>query len=134
MIQRERILERIRPFYESDLIKVVIGLRRSGKSVLLQQIIEELKESGVGEEQILSVNYEDFQYASITKAESFYDFVSEKHLSGKKQYLFFDEIQMVEGFERVINSFRATWDVRICTILSFCVTLCSEPEQRMWIF
>lgn len=113
MIIRERILRRIRPFYESDLIKVLIGLRRSGKSVILQQIIEELKEKGVGEEQIISINFEDFQYASITNAAQLYEYIFEKRTEEKKYYLFFDEIQMVEGFERVINSFRATWDVSI---------------------
>ena len=108
MIIRERILERIRPFYDSDLIKVLIGLRRSGKSVILQQIREELLQKGVKEDRILSINFEDFQYASITDAQKFYEYICQKRTSDEKYYFFFDEIQMVEGFERVINSFRAT--------------------------
>ena len=113
MIIRERILERIRPFYDSDLIKVLIGLRRSGKSVILQQIREELLQKGVKEDRILSINFEEFQYASITDAQKFYDYICQKRISDEKYYFFFDEIQMVEGFERVINSFRTTWDVSI---------------------
>ncbi len=113
MIKREAILKRIRPFYESELIKVLIGLRRSGKSVLLQEIIEELVQSGVDRKQIIYLNFEDFQYSFITNARQLYDYISEKRENNKKYYLFFDEIQMVTEFERVINSFRATWDVSI---------------------
>lgn len=113
MVSREQILHRIRPFYESELIKVLIGLRRSGKSVILRQIMEELKEKGVEESQIIYVNFEDFQYSSITDAEQLYQYVCEQRKNEKKYYLFFDEIQMVQEFEKVINSFRATWDVSI---------------------
>lgn len=113
MVIRENILNRIRPFYDSELIKVLIGLRRSGKSVILRQIMEELKENGVQEAQIIYMNFEDFQYSSITNAEQLYQYVCGQRKSEKKYYLFFDEIQMVDAFERVINSFRATWDVSI---------------------
>lgn len=113
MIKREAILKRIRPFYESDLIKVLIGLRRSGKSVLLQQIMDELFQKGVEPEQVIAVNFEDFQYAFITDAKQLYDYICRMRKNEKKYYLFFDEIQMVPEFERVINSFRATWDVSI---------------------
>lgn len=113
MIKREEILKRIRPFYNNELIKVLIGLRRSGKSVLLHQIIEELLESGVDQKQIIYMNFEDFQYSFITGAQDLYDYISKKRENNEKYYLFFDEIQMVAEFERVINSFRATWDVSI---------------------
>lgn len=113
MVSREQILKRIRPFYDSELIKVLIGLRRSGKSVLLRQIMEELTENGVEESQIIYINFEDFQYSFITDAGQFYQYVCERRKNEQKYYLFFDEIQMVREFERVINSFRATWDVSI---------------------
>lgn len=113
MIKRENILKRIRPFYENELIKVLIGLRRSGKSVLMHQIIDELTEGGVDKEQIIYINFEDFQYSFITSAQKLYDYIAERRKNEKKYYLFFDEIQMVPEFERVINSFRATWDVSI---------------------
>ena len=75
MIKREYMLKKIRPFYESELIKVLIGLRRSGKSVLLQQIMEELRQSGVKENQIIYINFEDFQYDSITNAKALYQYI-----------------------------------------------------------
>lgn len=113
MIKRENILKRIRPFYENELIKVLIGLRRSGKSVLLHQIMDELQQAGVKKEQIIYMNFEDFQYSSITNAQQLYDHICDKRQNEEKYYLFFDEIQMVSEFERSINSFRATWDVSI---------------------
>ena len=113
MIKRENILKRIRPFYENELIKVLIGLRRSGKSVLLHQIMDELLQAGVKKEQIIYMNFEDFQYSSITNAQQLYDHICDKRQNEEKYYLFFDEIQMVLEFERSINSFRATWDVSI---------------------
>lgn len=113
MVIRERILKKIRPFYDSELIKVLIGLRRSGKSVLLRQIMDELVKSGVEESQIIYMNFEDFQYSSITDAEQLYQYICGQRKNKEKYYLFFDEIQMVKEFERVINSFRATWDVSI---------------------
>lgn len=113
MIIREAVLKKIRPFYDSELIKVLIGLRRSGKSVILQQIMDELMANGVAKAQIIYMNFEDFQYSSITNAGQLYEYICGKRQNEKKYYLFFDEIQMVDEFERVINSFRATWDVSI---------------------
>lgn len=113
MIIREKILKKIRPFYNNELIKVLIGLRRSGKSVLLQQIMDELMESGVEKTQIIYMDFEDFRYSSVTNAEQLYHYICDRRENEKKYYMFFDEIQMVDEFERVINSFRATWDVSI---------------------
>lgn len=113
MVKRERYIERIRPFYESELIKVLIGIRRCGKSVLLRQIIGEIKEKGIRDEQILYMNFEDFKFSGIRTAQALYDYVVERRVNEEKYYLFFDEIQMVDEFELVINSFRATWDVSI---------------------
>lgn len=112
-IKRELYLERIRPFYENELIKVLIGIRRCGKSVLLKQIMEEIMSQGVKKDQIIYLNFEDFQFAKIRTAQALYDYVDEKRTNEDRYYLFFDEIQMVEEFEIVINSFRATWDVSI---------------------
>ena len=113
MVKRERYLKRIRPFYESELIKVLIGIRRCGKSVLLRQIIGEMKEKGIRDEQIIYMNFEDFKFSGIRTAQALYDYVVERRVNEEKYYLFFDEIQMVDEFELVINSFRATWDVSI---------------------
>lgn len=113
MIIRETVLKKIRPFYDSELIKVLIGLRRSGKSVILHQIMDELIKNGVANSQIIYMNFEDFQYSSITNAKQLYEYICGERKNEKKYYLFFDEIQMVNEFEQVINSFRATWDVSI---------------------
>ena len=79
MIIREQILNKIRPFYDSELIKVLIGLRRSGKSVILRQIMDELTENGVEESQIIYINFEDFQYSYITDAEKLYQYICEQY-------------------------------------------------------
>lgn len=113
MVQRECYLEQIRPFYENELIKVLIGIRRCGKSVLLRQIMDEMRAKGIRESQIIYLNFEDFKFSGIRTAQELYDHVVEKRVNEEKYYLFFDEIQMVNEFELVINSFRATWDVSI---------------------
>lgn len=113
MVQRECYLEQIRPFYENELIKVLIGIRRCGKSVLLRQIMDEMRAKGIRESQIIYLNFEDFKFSGIRTAQELYDYVVEKRVNEEKYYLFFDEIQMVNEFELVINSFRATWDVSI---------------------
>ncbi len=113
MIKREMYLAKIRDSYDSELIKIIVGVRRSGKSVLMMQIIEELKEKGIDNEHIIYINFEDYDYTDYTKPKEFNEFVKNKIKDKKKYYLFFDEIQEVEDFEKVINSFRATMNVSI---------------------
>lgn len=113
MIKREMYLEKIRASYDSDLIKIIVGVRRSGKSILMMQIIEELKEKGIKEEHIIYINFEDYDYTDYTNPKEFNKYVKEKIKDNKKYYLFFDEIQNVQDFEKVINSFRATMNVSI---------------------
>lgn len=113
MLIRERYLKRIRPFYEKDLIKVITGIRRAGKSTLLLQIIDELKKSGIKEDKIIYVNFEDLNMAYIKNAEDLNKYVEEKIKSKGKYYLFFDEIQNVTNWEKAINSFKATKNVSI---------------------
>lgn len=113
MIKREDYLARIRPFYESDLVKVIIGIRRCGKSVLLKQIAEELREKGVDETHLLFLNFEDLQFGMLQTAMDLYHYIKEKIGDSQKYYLFFDEIQNIEDFEKAINSFRSTMNVSI---------------------
>ena len=113
MIKREMYLKKIRDSYDSELIKVIIGVRRSGKSVLMKQIIEELKEKGIQDNHIIYMNFEDYDYIDFTNPKRFNDYVKSKILDKEKYYLFFDEIQNVDDFEKVINSFRATLNVSI---------------------
>ncbi len=113
MIIRERYLKQIRPFYNQDLIKVLIGIRRSGKSVILTQIIEELKKNETDDEHIIYMNFEDFDYEKYTDPKKLNNYVKEKIKDDKKYYIFFDEIQNVNSWEKVVNSFRATKNASI---------------------
>ena len=81
-IKRERYLEKIRPFYELDLIKVLTGVRRCGKSVLLSQIEEEIVKSGVASDHIVRVNFEDIQFEHIRKAEKLNEFFKTSYDDG----------------------------------------------------
>lgn len=113
MIKRELYLERIRPFYNSEMVKVITGIRRCGKSTIMRQIIEELQEDGVSRERIMYVNFEDYQHRKISNPDALYEYVETRIDNSNKYYLFFDEIQNVNEFELVINSFRATHNTSI---------------------
>ena len=113
MIKREMYLKKIRGLYDSELIKIIVGVRRSGKSVLLKQIIDELLEKGIQEDHIVYINFEDYDYIDYTDPKKFNQFIKEQIKDKDKYYLLFDEIQNVRDFEKVINSFRATLNVSI---------------------
>ena len=113
MIKREMYLKKIRDSYDSELIKIIVGVRRCGKSVLMLQIMEELKEKGIDGEHIIYINFEDYDYTDYTNPKKFNKYVKDKIKDKEKYYLFFDEIQNVQDFEKVINSFRATMNVSI---------------------
>ena len=123
MIKREKYLCKIREFYDSDLIKVIIGIRRCGKSVLLKQIMEELKSD---DDHIIYINFEDVEYAFIKDYLDLNRYVKEKITDDKKYYLFFDEIQLVTEWEKAINSFKATLNVSIFVTGSNSKLLSSE--------
>lgn len=113
MVIRERYLKEIRPFYNQELIKVLIGIRRSGKSVLLTQIIDELKINGINDNHIIYINFEDFDYEEYTEPKKLYKYIKEKIVDEEKYYIFFDEIQNVETWEKVVNSLRSTKNTSI---------------------
>lgn len=113
MVIRERYLKLIRPFYNQELIKVLIGIRRSGKSVLLKQIIDELKEEKIDDKHIIYINFEDYDYAEYTDPKKLHELIKDKIIDDKKYYVFFDEIQNVENWEKVVNSLRATKNTSI---------------------
>lgn len=114
MIKREKYMRRIRPFIGSDLIKVMTGIRRSGKSVMLELIKKELIENGIAEENIISLNFENMKNSHLLNAVALHDEIL-KQMEEKegKVYLFFDEIQEVEQWEKCINSFRVEFDCDI---------------------
>ena len=97
MIRRNLYLNKIRPFIDQDLIKVLIGLRRSGKTILLSQIRDVLLERGVSEENIIEINFESRRFKRLEDADNFYQYVMERAEQAEgKVYLFFDEIQHVK--------------------------------------
>lgn len=113
MVKRELYLEQIRPFYHSEMVKVLTGIRRCGKSTIMKQIIEELYDGGIAKENIIYINFEDYKYRTISNADALYAYVENCIQSENKYYLLLDEIQNVEEFELVINSFRSTHDISI---------------------
>ena len=114
MIKREMYMQRIRPFIGGELVKVMTGIRRSGKSVMLELIKEELTENGISSEQFISMNFEDMRNSHLLNAQALHDEVIARAsgIDGKK-YLFFDEIQEVRDWEKCINSFRVELDCDI---------------------
>lgn len=114
MIQREYYMKQIRPFINTDLIKVLTGIRRSGKSVMLQLIQEELLSQQVRPDQMISLNFEDLANLPLCQPMALYQWIADKAAAIKgKIYIFLDEIQEVTNWERVINSLRGAFDVDI---------------------
>jgi predicted AAA+ superfamily ATPase len=113
MVKREIYLERIRPFYDSEMVKVITGIRRCGKSTIMKQMIQELKDRDIPDNKIIYINFEDYKYRKLYNADSLYEYIEKSISEDGKYYLFFDEIQNVNEFELVINSFRSTHDVSI---------------------
>lgn len=103
-VQRELYLERIRPFYDSELIKVITGVRRCGKSILLKQIRQELLDTGIELERITYLNFEDYELRALKNPDTFHAHMVGLLKPGMKHYLLCDEIQNVEDFELVVNS------------------------------
>ena len=112
LIKRENYLEKIRPFYEVDVIKVLTGSRRAGKSKIIELIIQELLSKGVPNASIIYLNFEKLEFDPIDDYRKLNDYVN-AHRGEGKQYLFFDEIQHVRGFEKAINSFRVSFPCSI---------------------
>lgn len=114
MIKREMYMERIRPFIGTELIKVMTGIRRCGKSVMLELIKEELIESGIDSGHFISINFEDLNYSHLQTANALNDeIVRRASAIDGKVYIFFDEIQEVEGWEKCVNSLRVALDCDI---------------------
>ena len=111
MFERPEYLNHLIKFKDTDFIKVITGVRRSGKSVLLMLFQEHLIKEGVPDDHIIYMNFESFEYQTITTEEKFREKLNELlPKDTKKVYLLFDEIQVVEGWQRVINGIRVSFD------------------------
>ena len=108
MLIRENYLKKIRGFYDSNLIKILVGIRRSGKSVILNQIIDELKKKKVNDDHIIYINFEFIEFEKLLEYKNLNKYIKEKIVDDKIYYLLLDEVQNVDNFEKVINSLRAS--------------------------
>lgn len=104
MVQRKEYLDQLINWKDEQVIKVVTGIRRCGKSTLLLQFQQWLKENGVTDEQIVSVNFEELEYEDLLDYKKLYQYLKERLVSGKTTYIFLDEIQKVSSFEKVVDS------------------------------
>lgn len=104
MIDRKQYLDKLRLYRDKQLIKVISGIRRAGKSTLLQMFRQELLDSGIEEKQTISINFEDLAYRDILTAETAYDYIAERLLPDKNNYIFLDEVQNVAQFEKMADS------------------------------
>lgn len=122
---RDRYLEKLIGFQDTEPVKVITGIRRCGKSSLLMLMIRHLRETGVQEEQIVEMNFESHDFRSMTSDEV-YQYVKERVVPGKRMYLFFDELQRIEAWEDAVNSFRVDLDCDIYITGSNAYLLSSE--------
>ena len=110
--KRDLYLEQLKAFQDTEMIKVITGIRRCGKSSLMKLMANHLRESGIAEAQIIEINFESMQFSDMTVRE-FYDYVTERAVKDKRMYLFFDEVQRLSGWENAVNSFRVDIDCDI---------------------
>ncbi len=113
MVKREMYLKKIREFYDSEFIKVLVGMRRTGKSTILKQIISEIESNGISNKNIIYINFESLEYSELTDYKLLYSYIKERITSENKYYIFIDEIQNVESFEKVINSINVDFNVSL---------------------
>jgi len=111
MINREIYTNRLVKFIDKPFIKVLTGLRRSGKSSILLLLKEELQRRGVASENIIQINFESFAYADIQNASHLYDFVKQKMLNSQTYYVLLDEIQEIDSWEKALSAFMVDFKV-----------------------
>ena len=113
MKERPLYISKIRPFVDKPVIKVITGIRRSGKSALLMLLRDFLMENGVSDKNILYINFESMEYVDIDSAKSLYSYVIEHKPDNGKYYILLDEVQNVKEWERAVNSFQVDMDCDI---------------------
>ncbi|MCD8197195.1 MAG: ATP-binding protein [Lachnospiraceae bacterium] len=128
--ERSLYLDKMIAFQDTEMIKVMTGIRRCGKSSLMKLMARHLRESGVENKQIIEMNFESMNYLDMD-ARSFYEYVKARILSGKRMYLFFDEVQRVAGWENAVNSFRVDFDCDIYVTGSNAYLLSSELSTHL---
>lgn len=104
MVQRNEYLEQLKKWKDEQVIKVITGIRRCGKSTLLELYQDYLKSSGVTDDQIISINFEELEYEDLLDYKALYNYVKERLHKSKTTYVFLDEIQQVENFQKAVDS------------------------------
>jgi hypothetical protein len=123
--KRDLYLDRMIAFQDTEMIKVMTGIRRCGKSSLMKLMARHLRDTGVADEQIIEINFESMSIPEMD-AREFYEYVKARVLPDKRMYLFFDEVQKVRGWENAVNSFRVDFDCDIYVTGSNAYLLSSE--------
>lgn len=123
--RRDLYLDKLKAFQDTEPVKVITGIRRCGKSSLLKLMVEHLKQIGITPEQIVEMNFESHDFMTMT-AGDFYSYVKERVIPGKRMYLFFDELQRIDGWENTVNSFRVDFNCDIYITGSNAYLLSSE--------
>jgi predicted AAA+ superfamily ATPase len=113
MIKRTLYLDKIKEFIDKPFIKVISGIRRSGKSSILLLLKDEILHRGAQEQQILLINFESFNYSEIKTGEQLYIYIKQQLNPSKKSYILLDEIQEVVGWEKAVNSFMLDFDADV---------------------
>jgi hypothetical protein len=113
MIDRPAYMKTLQEFRDKKVIKIVTGIRRCGKSTLLLMFVEYLRKSGVPEDHIIHMNFESFQWKDITDSQELYDTIAKRIVRTGKTYIILDEVQMVQGWSKAIDSFLVDFDVDI---------------------
>ena len=109
---RDDYLEKLIGFQDTEIVKVITGIRRCGKSSLLKLMIRHLHESGIPSEQILEMNFESHDFRKMN-SDGLYEYVRERVVPGRRMYLFFDELQRVDSWEDAVNTFRVDFNCDI---------------------
>ena len=110
--KRELYLQQLKAFQDTEMIKVITGIRRCGKSSLMKLMADELRNSGKEDKQIIEINFESMRFSEMT-AKEFYDYIADRVIPEKRMYLFFDEVQRINGWENAVNSFRVDFECDI---------------------
>ena len=126
MIQRDIYLTQLLSFKDKEVVKVITGIRRCGKSTLLSMFGDCLRQNGVPDDRIIFINLESALYDNIRNYHELYTFISEKISSAGRYYVMIDEIQQVNGFEKAVDSLRIDHDVDIYLTGSNAYMLSSE--------
>ncbi|MFA5485892.1 MAG: ATP-binding protein [Bacilli bacterium] len=126
MIIRENYLRKIRPFYNQNIIKIITGVRRSGKSTFLMQIIDEFKNKGVNEQNIIHLRFDEYSNKHLLNANVLSAYLDAKITNNDRYYLFLDEIQGVENFEKIVNELNNKGNVDLYITGSNSTLLASE--------